>query len=800
MKTFRKYISVLLTTSIIISSCAFLEGCKTKKTAQKITADSVWYDSKAVTVETDYDKESMDYWFYDSECACNGSIYTVFRGSRFFTDEELMSDDFDTFDYEIHELLEYDTDGNLLSKTDISEFIDDSGNVRGLYHENNILNIFVEEYNYSFYEETYSLIKYDTDTDSIISDDVLSFDYDSDNGYLETAVPLSNGAVLGVVYSFNANNPSYTFVINENNQTVKTINPTEGTEQEIYDMLHFITKANGNLLCIGSGPEGTLFYDLDVNTYEVKELTINSSYSANFDFYSYRKSDDGNLYLIDEEGIKKLDTETMEISTVLSFGDCNVNLYDIKNYSVVSTTDNGFILTGTSYETSDRKYYQLYNIFTLTKADTNPNAGKSRLTVGIIDGYVSEAAAEAIYTFNETDVEFFASIKKYDSYDNFDYSKNMSEEEYQKAYMSAQASMANNLAIELMSGDGPDIIIDAAAFSQLNNESCLKNISEYVNGLDSNAYFMNVINAAKTGDVIYQLPLNFVTTGISCETKYAPANGKGFTLDEYKDFVQNVCNGNDPVTASRIDYFMQGISRMSNLFIDQGNKKVTFSSQAFYDYAAYCLENVPETPIQNDIIVYEVYGGYESDEYTFSNASFDYMHNISGYADLSDNGKKDIGLYGVSVDGRGPSIEISSSVAISATTSSEAGALRFMDILLSENIQHISSSRYSNCININALKEACNDIIASHNADYDLEIANGISEAELHSWGMERYDESLIDGYIEALSNADTLSAIDPSLAAIILEEIPAYFAGQKSIEDVAAVIDNRAQTILNER
>ncbi len=801
MKTFRKYISVVLTSSIILSSCAFLSSCKTKKAAEKITADSTWYNSKTVSADTGYDSDSMDYWYFDNKCACNGSIYTVFRGSRFFSDEELLSDDFDTFDYEIHELLEYDTDGNLLSRTDISEFIKDSGSVRGLYPENNILNIFVEEYDYTTFEESYSNIKYDTDTDSIISSDVLSFDYDKDNAYLEAAVPLSNGAVMGIVYSFNDNAPSYTFVINEDNQTVKTINPAEGTEQEIYDMLHFITKANGNLLCVGSGPNGTLLYDLDVSTYEVKELSIDGAVSTTFDFYSYQKSDDGNLYLIDEEGIKKLNTENMEITTELSFGDCNVNLYDITNYSVVSATDTGFILTGTSYDTSSNNYYQKFNICTLTKSDTNPNAGKLRLTVGIIDGYVSESIAEAIYTFNETDEGFFASVKKYDSYANFEYSENMSDEEYRKAILSAQSSMTNNLAIELMSGEGPDIIMNAASFSQLNSENYLKDLTEFVNGLDPNAYFMNVINAAKTGDFIYQLPLNFVTTGIACETEYAPSNGRGFTLDEYKDFVQNVCNGKDPFTASRSDYFINGISEMSDLFIDQANKKVSFSQQTFYDYAAYCLDNVPEEVINNDnIIVYETYGGYGTDEYTYSEASREYLYNISSYADLSDNGQKDIGLYGVSADGRGPSIEITSSVAISATTAAEEGTLRFLNILISENIQRLSSSNHSNCINRNALTEASNDIIATRNAAYDSEIANGISEAELHSWGMVRLDESLIDRYFEALGAADTVSAIDPSVASIILEEIPAYFTGQKSIEDVAFIIDNRAQTILDER
>lgn len=40
---------------------------------------------------------------------------------------------------------------------------------------------------------------------------------------------------------------------------------------------------------------------------------------------------------------------------------------------------------------------------------------------------------------------------------------------------------------------------------------------------------------------------------------------------------------------------------------------------------------------------------------------------------------------------------------------------------------------------------------------------------------------------------------MDENIGIIVLEEIPAYFAGQKTIEEVAAIIDNRAQTVIEE-
>ena len=88
----------------------------------------------------------------------------------------------------------------------------------------------------------------------------------------------------------------------------------------------------------------------------------------------------------------------------------------------------------------------------------------------------------------------------------------------------------------------------------------------------------------------------------------------------------------------------------------------------------------------------------------------------------------------------------------------------------------------------------------SRRTDYDSILTYGYSKAELAEMGIERVDESMTDKYIACLSAADTLASIDPSVAIIILEEIRAYFAGQKDIKDVAELINNRAQTLLDER
>ena len=54
-----------------------------------------------------------------------------------------------------------------------------------------------------------------------------------------------------------------------------------------------------------------------------------------------------------------------------------------------------------------------------------------------------------------------------------------------------------------------------------------------------------------------------------------------------------------------------------------------------------------------------------------------------------------------------------------------------------------------------------------------------------------------MDGYIRSASG---LHVVDSAVSIIVREEIQAYFAGDKAIEDVMAIIQNRVDLCMNER
>ena len=65
---------------------------------------------------------------------------------------------------------------------------------------------------------------------------------------------------------------------------------------------------------------------------------------------------------------------------------------------------------------------------------------------------------------------------------------------------------------------------------------------------------------------------------------------------------------------------------------------------------------------------------------------------------------------------------------------------------------------------------------------------------------IEPMNEEQAQAFRNLVNSLNTISGYDMDLLQIVLEEAPAYFAGQKSVEDVASLIQNRVQTLVDER
>lgn len=75
-----------------------------------------------------------------------------------------------------------------------------------------------------------------------------------------------------------------------------------------------------------------------------------------------------------------------------------------------------------------------------------------------------------------------------------------------------------------------------------------------------------------------------------------------------------------------------------------------------------------------------------------------------------------------------------------------------------------------------------------------------MSDDNLAESGLLPKDSGIPEAYENMIGTVSGVLTSDKSISAIVTEEVQAYFAGQKDLDTVIDTIQNRAQTVIEER
>ena len=151
----------------------------------------------------------------------------------------------------------------------------------------------------------------------------------------------------------------------------------------------------------------------------------------------------------------------------------------------------------------------------LVPADSNPHEGQNVVWVGGV-GISTSPIMSCIAKFNQSGI-YNTWVKVYDYADFSSYKDEMEEA---RAYEAA----LENMAAQVRSGVGPDIILGAGESGLFDNGACLTDLNGYVDslrGIERSQYFNTVFRAFETNGKLYQIPLAF--------TVYAIMGSRSFT-------------------------------------------------------------------------------------------------------------------------------------------------------------------------------------------------------------------------------------------------------------------------------
>ena len=537
-------------------------------------------------------------------------------------------------------------------------------------------------------------------------------------------------------------------------------------------------------------------YELDLNT-----LTLSSDNSEEYSWLNQQPisnpvtGTDGKTYFKNGDRISRINFKDKTIEDFFNFSWCDVGYISFSSLEIADINENSFVLMGEDWSHNDftDPYKSNFSIIEFTKAQSNPHAGKKVLELYGVDYSMNCAVSDAIVKFNETSTDYHIEIT-----DRYDYEyRNMdirSADEYSAYLQDMNSSISSQLATDLMNGEGPDILINASKYGQLNNPEYLTNLTPYMSVLEPSEYFTNIIEAAKVDGKLYNLPVSFYIEGIITDGVYAGDSGIGFTIPEYEDFLNNKLNGKDVISNGQNYYFLKLFNNMSDEFISDG--KADFTGPEFAELANFVKDNVvidsaQWMDINTDFEDPYVTRNRDAESYTCYGC---YSHMIE-VAEMTGSSS----ILGIpSADGRGPSAGAALSVAVSAKACDIDACAEFAKSLLSDEVQSALASDDSLVINRKIFRQLGTTAV---------EYINGDGYWAWFGWEGEDpnptrlfFSEKDIDNLEFFILATKHMSYSDTDINTILIEEMPAYFSGQKDLDSVIKIAQDRVQKVLDER
>ena len=562
---------------------------------------------------------------------------------------------------------------------------------------------------------------------------------------------------------------------------------------------------SGNVYEIGEGiyvdgfgseqkSQAVLFYPVDKSTgntgtpIDVTDIFMNTiPFSGSTDLY-------GN----DTTGIYRYDLDAKTKTPMILWNNTNIDqtIYGMGSQIAILSDGTTFVM-GTAYASgSDAK-----QITVLTRLAENPNIGKQTLILAGIEIAEEPAILSAVHEFNETNSKYRVVIKDYAV--NADYSNMDTQQEFNDYYN----EMNQEMYLDVLAGKGPDILINYSStgttLSGYESSGLLTDLyplMESDENFNKENYLTNILEACETGGHLYEMPLYFQIDGL-IGAKSAIGDRSGWTVDEFNAFAKSLPDGVKTFShCTALQLLNSSLRESLAAFVNTAEGKAAFDSDGFRQLLNWAktygtIDNSPALEpweyFNEDI---ELAGNGQLALIPCSISGPDMGTPMSQYGLAASAYGDALSFVGYPSPGKtGPTCTVWQMMGITSYCQNPDAAWGFIKIFLSEDAQE---SMWF--FDIPVLKSALT---------YQIDLA-------LHPEKIPKTDDAAGDAGSEpvpvseesAQKYADLVYSIhdcndpDREILAIIDEEVPAFFAGQKSAGEVSAIIQNRVQILIDER
>lgn len=613
------------------------------------------------------------------------------------------------------------------------------------------------------------LIAFDTDGNKVAEGVLDDGTNPSNYFYVNSMIPLKNGNIAICT-------GSEMILADGNTCEVTARSPLTGfADFSVYPL------KDGSLMAIGwdEGYESQKYAKIDINTMKAESPT-----NVPENIYRFNFVREGNYYdvlLTDGSDVYSYNFGDAEPVKMMSLTDSDLFCYGLNDAIMINEKD--FI----SNYLEPVSWGQVVATF----RKVAPEDVVEKQVIVLAGSYLDSDLRQQVINFNKKSDTYRIQIKDYSTYITGD-------------DLMTRYTQLNN---DIIAGNIPDILaIDAMTpFDGYISKGLFMDINELFEKdetLNREDYLENVLDACSVDGKLYSI--GFIFTVDSLAGKTSRLNGKtSWNMDEFTSFAASLDEDMDLIYGIDRNSFMSNYlyDNMGN-FVNQSTGKVSFDNGEFAKALEFAKANFPEN-INYDNVDDNFWIQYQRACYDDKAALASvYLSNFSDFARI-EQGQfgDDITMIGYPCEeGNGSCISLFSRYAISSRSASTDGAWEFVKYFLSDEAQRKTS--YGFPIKKNVFEEKAKESMERpywENEDgskeyYDNTYWLGDAEVTINPLTQDEVDE--IKTFLMSVTK---MSNYSQNIMDIVTEESAPFFAGQKSAEDCANVVQSRVKMYISE-
>ena len=482
--------------------------------------------------------------------------------------------------------------------------------------------------------------------------------------------------------------------------------------------------------------------------------------------------------------------ESGETEKILNWINCDVNGDYMNGMNIA---EDGTITGVLSYYRDEANHTEFVKL-SKVPADSLPH--KETLSLAVM--YLDSDMSDRIIDFNRHSDKVRIELRDYSEYNT--------EEDY--------SAGLTKLTTEILSGKMPDLLsLNGLPYSQLAGKGLLADLYPYLDAdkeLKREDLFPTVLKAMEANGGLYRICPSFSIQSLIGAASVV-GDKPGWNYEQFREALASMPEGCTPLDqyTTRDNVLNTLVSLDMNDFVDWNTGKCSFDSQEFVDVLTFANsfqadfdwdewtedDSAPTRIAQGRQMLMQA-GIYSIDDVIYNDVYFGGNSTYIGWP--TNNGVGNMLYLG------------DHAYAMSASCSDKDAGWEFLRCLLLEDYQKalyglpvvkkVFDAKLKEAMTVEYQKDADGNYVLDENGEKIQVSRGGVGFGDGSTYEIYALTQEQADKLLEVINTTDKFMDQNDAIFDIVQEQAAAYFAGQKSPEEVARLVQSKANIYVNEQ